>query len=282
MCGCKRFRCRYALDAYTVVECSECRFAYNGNFVGGGEDDGLFSRDYFLVEHEQAFAGHVQDYRQDPSLPVFEQRLKEIETLIPVGRVLDVGPGLGTFLRLAKERGWSARGLDISRFGARHIQDTHHIEVTVGHLRDAPLAPASFDLIAFWDSIEHVAYPKEDLERAFELLRPGGVLLLTTDNFDCLVADLAGLIYRSTAGVSRYPVQRVFIDKNYSYFTEATLLRLVSDVGFVDSQVTKMEYPIDKIRLSGIERLALSSIYRIARLTNRQAQLTLIARKPGA
>lgn len=279
LCGSGAVRSRYRLKGYAINRCNACRFEYNATFEGGGDDDGLFNREYFLEHHEAAFASHAQDYRKDPSYAIFDRHLADLEGKAGTGRLLDVGPGLGTFLRIAKERGWQAEGIDISQFGAEHIRKAHDIPMTVGHLHTADLPEESFDLITFWDSIEHVAHPLPDLTRAFKLLKPGGYVLLTTDNFDCLVAGIANAIYRGTFGTVKYPVQRVFIDKNFAYFTDRTLTQCLQNIGFVDLQLSKMEYPIEKIKLNRLEYVALSCIYWMASATGREAQITAIARK---
>jgi SAM-dependent methyltransferase len=135
--------------------------------------------------------------------------------------------------------------------------------------------------VTFWDSLEHVAEPRRDLAAARRLLRPGGLLLVTTDNFDCLVADLAAAAYRATLGALAYPVERVFIDRNFAFFTDRTLRRLIAAAGFDELWLEKMEYPLAKIRLGAIERLALRAIYAAAAVTGRQAQVTLLAERPA-
>ena len=114
---------------YQIARCLQCGLEFNASFLGGGEDGETFDQHYFLVDHRSAFAPYLHDYRRDPSLPVFEHRLAQIESQIPAGSVLDVGPGLGTFLRLARERGWKTQAVDISHFTARHIRERHAIDV---------------------------------------------------------------------------------------------------------------------------------------------------------
>jgi hypothetical protein len=104
------------------------------------------------------------------------------------------------------------------------------------------------------------------------------MVVVATDNFDCLVADLSVALYRLSGGRWRYPVERVFIDRNRTYFTERSLRdlleRLALDVVFFE----KMEYPLRKIKTTAAERLVLAGLYGLAHLTRRQAQVTLFAR----
>jgi 2-polyprenyl-3-methyl-5-hydroxy-6-metoxy-1,4-benzoquinol methylase len=277
LCG-NRGELRFRLHGYDIHRCHACNADFNASFVGGGGDGQLFSRQYFEVQHKEAFAQQLEDYRLDPSLPVFARRLSQIEQAIGVGRVVDVGPGLGTFLRVARDRGWHAEGVEMSTFASDFIRKTHQLDVFTGELTEfAQHTAQAFDLITFWDSVEHVAQPLEVLQAARRLLSPSGYLVIATDNFDCLVADIGVALYRASGGRVRYPVERVYIDRNRTYFTERSLLTLLGRLGLRVVYSEKMEYPLRKIRATVIERAALATIYAAARLTRRQAQLTLFA-----
>ena len=155
---------------------------YNPEFPPGESITETFSREYYLEDHANAFEDQLEDYRADPSTPAFERGLDEIEKLLG-GRVgiLDVGCAFGTFLRLAANRGWAAKGVEISGFASEIARERGGLEVFNGELSAAPFPEASFDAITFWDVVEHVSWPFDALVSAYRLLRPGGVLLLTTD-----------------------------------------------------------------------------------------------------
>ena len=280
-CGARPGAPVYRLRGYEVVRCAACDLWFNGGFGRGGGAAEVFAAGYYLDRHREAFAPLLEDHQADLSLPVYRRWLERLEATLGRGRLLDVGAGLGTFLRLARDRGWDAAGVEISGFAAAHIRERHGIEVFEGDLGALGAPDGSFDLVTFWDSIEHVERPGENLARAWRLLRPGGMLLLTTDNFDCLIADLAAALYRLSRGALTYPVERLFIDRNASYFTAATISRLVREAGFERLAVRRMEYPLGKIKTSFVERQALRLLYAAAAVTRRQAQLTLTACRPG-
>lgn len=280
LCKSTDLRTRFRLRAYSVARCRRCDFQFNAEFVGGGGAEGTFSEDYYRQEQTAGFAQQFADFRRDPSTPVYLQRLEIMERHAPPGRLLDVGCGLGVFLRLAKERGWQAEGVELSQFAAGYARQTHGVPVFNGMLSDFDAADESYDAVTFWDSIEHVAQPREDLLRAVRLLRPGGVLLLTTDNFACLVADVAAMLYHVSLGRFTYPVERVFIDRNLAYFTGATFRKLIDDAGLRTLLWEKMEFPLDKIETNLAERLILQGFYAAAKLLGRQAQVTVIGQKP--
>jgi len=279
LCRSPRTRVVYPLTGYRIAACEECGFLFHDAFRGGGGADGTFSKDYYEGVQRDAFDAQFGDYTKDPSVPVYTRWLSHVEDNMRPGRILDVGSALGTFLKIAEGRGWKPVGVEISQFAAEFSRERRGLTVFNGDLEQFQVPDASFDVVTFWDSIEHVTHPAENLRTAVRLLRPGGVLLLTTDNFDCLVGDVARWIYRASFGKVRYAIERVFIPPNRSYFTDRTLSALLTACGLKISVLEKMEYPLDKIRTNWAERLILMGFYGAALLLNRQAQVTVLAEK---
>jgi 2-polyprenyl-3-methyl-5-hydroxy-6-metoxy-1,4-benzoquinol methylase len=271
---------KYQLTGYRVAECMACRLEYHDNFRGGGDTNEMFSEDYYRNVQHEAFSKQFTDYAQDASARVYERWLSEIAKRVTPGRILDVGSALGTFLKLAEARGWTPEGVEVSRFAATFAHESRNLSIFNGDLKDFQCPDESFDAITFWDSLEHVRHPQENLKKATRLLREGGIVLLTTDNFDCLIADIARLTYRLSRGRIRYPMERVFIPHNRCYFTEATLLGLVKASGLRLAVFEKMEYPLEKIRANVAEQLILQCLYATAAVLKRQAQVTILAEKP--
>ena len=136
-----------------------------------------------------------------------------------------------------------------------------------------------FDVITFWDVIEHVEYPLENLQKAYDLLKPGGLILITSDNYNSLISKVADLSYRISCKKFKYAVERFFIPYNRSFFTDYNFCNLFINCGFEVTYFEKMEYPLKKINANFIERIILNLLYGIATLTGKQAQFTLIGQK---
>jgi SAM-dependent methyltransferase len=96
--------------------------------------------------------------------------------LLPEGRVLDVGCGIGHSYDLLAPR--ETVGLDIDPA----VLSDQDRETRVGDMRSLPFADASFSALLSVQAIEHVPDPGRALEEARRVLEPGGVAVFVTPN----------------------------------------------------------------------------------------------------
>lgn len=114
---------------------------------------------------------------------------------LPAGKVLevaDIGCGAGSQAFLWVDKGHRVRGLDVNerlielarRRAAEKKQD---ISFTTGTAADLPWPDASVDVCILPELLEHVPEWQACLSEAVRIMRPGGVLFLTTTNWLCPV-----------------------------------------------------------------------------------------------
>ncbi|MCK9518538.1 MAG: class I SAM-dependent methyltransferase [Dehalococcoidia bacterium] len=136
-----------------------------------------------------------EDYEQDRYCIVktAKRRLDTLERYTQErGRLLDVGCALGFFADTARHRGWQAEGIDISHHAVEYATEHLGLPARQGILRDAGYAPGSFDAVTMFDVIEHVTDPVAELQLVRTLLKPGGVVMLSTPDVGSLAARLTG------------------------------------------------------------------------------------------
>jgi SAM-dependent methyltransferase len=136
------------------------------------------------------------------------------------GRLLEIGCAAGFLLVAARERGFAARGVEMSAWAAAHARDAYGLDVTTGYLERIDLPAGHFDVVVMADVIEHLHDPRRTLQHIHRVLRPGGRLLLLTPDVGSLMARLAG---RRWWGL---------LDDHYFYFSRATLRRLLESEGY--------------------------------------------------
>ncbi|MEX2526844.1 MAG: class I SAM-dependent methyltransferase [Gemmatimonadota bacterium] len=137
------------------------------------------------VDFEKVYRDHFPEgvRRDSPTLAErYGALLEAWEERIPVRRLLEVGCGNGQFLHVAKERGWEAMGLELSRTQVEHCR-SRGLAVVYGDLiRDDLFPEGGFGLAVAMEVLEHVPDPARILQGLGERLVPGGGLHVTTPN----------------------------------------------------------------------------------------------------
>ncbi len=101
-------------------------------------------------------------------------------------RVCDIGCGCGMMLLELREAGYEAVGIDDSPKALEYCRE-RGAEASRGTLpHDLPLAPRSVDAALLLDVLEHVEEDHASLQAVLELVRPGGIAIVTVPAYPFL------------------------------------------------------------------------------------------------
>ncbi len=114
-----------------------------------------------------------------------EDKWEHREALIDVGQcrnVLEIGAATGGFVRTASGGGINIRGIEINRAAVEAARqdglpvDCQELEAVVAEEK------GNFDGVCSFQVLEHTVSPGEFIESALQLLKPGGILILSVPN----------------------------------------------------------------------------------------------------
>jgi SAM-dependent methyltransferase len=167
-------------DGFRIESCRGCRTLFTAELPAISE-----ATDYASYYHE----GNLE-------IPGFvHERLGELVESFAAhrrrNRWLDVGFGAGALMEAASARGWEVVGTEVSS-RAVEAMDGRGFDVRLGELADADLPPGAFDVVSLVEVVEHVPDPDSILEATRPLLRPGGVVYITTPHSRGASARLLG------------------------------------------------------------------------------------------
>lgn len=175
-----------------VVRCGACGFAYLAEAPRDFDDD-LYA--YYARRRDKS-----RDELYDPlTTRRYESLLEALGERTPGRRLLDVGCGQGQLADVADRLGWDALGIDLAEpaieIACRLGAPCRYLDVF-----DPELEPNSFDVVTMFELVEHLSDPIPFLARVASLVRPGGLLYLTTPNFASLDRRVQGMSWDTVHG----------------------------------------------------------------------------------
>jgi SAM-dependent methyltransferase len=191
---------RYDFAPYRVVSCSNCGLVFLSPRLTEDAILKLYSDQEYYVS-EVSGQGYDEYLEVRPNwIKTFSKRLDQILKYQKPGKVLDIGCGPGFFLEAAQAKGYDVYGLDPSDYIVKVAGEKFGDRIQKGLIESANYPDSHFDLVAAFDTFEHVYHPLEWLEATRRVLRspdpasgkPGGLLAITTPDPNSLLAKASG------------------------------------------------------------------------------------------
>jgi SAM-dependent methyltransferase len=172
--ACSQSPIRPALETYhsaSLYECSGCdlHFWYPAAMPDAAWHEQTYqNRDQTALPLEP---GH-RFFLSDPKAP-------------KNGRLLDLGCGVGNFLAAARDTGFEVTGIELNQSAVRFAHETYGLR-EIFAMRPEELRAANpektFDIVTFFEVLEHQDDPQGFLKAAQESLASGGYIALSVPN----------------------------------------------------------------------------------------------------
>jgi len=152
--------------------------------------------------------------------------------------LLDVGCGEGFFLFNASKAGYITKGVELSHDAVEYAKKEFGLDVEIGPLEELQFPENYFDVVTLWVVLEHVPYPLATLKEACRILKPGGLLAVSTPNIGGVLAKILRRRW--------WEIRRVHINQ----FTTRTLTDIVQNAGFTNVSSVCYRESISLLKLS--------------------------------
>jgi 2-polyprenyl-3-methyl-5-hydroxy-6-metoxy-1,4-benzoquinol methylase len=149
------------------------------------------------------------------------------------GKLLDVGCGDGRFLRHAKEQGFEIWGIDFDKKSVENVKRNLGIDTVFAMSLEefyeyAKEKNLKFDVITFFEVLEHQDKPRGFLEMVKGLLKEGGYIAGSVPNRERLFVEM---------DYGDYP------PNHFLRFSKFSIEKVLNSAGVKDVEVYKLDFP---------------------------------------
>ena len=177
---------------YKIVRCTKCGlFKTNVNEPYLKLIKRYYSKGYFTGSSSRtAYPDYEGDHEVDAKN--FQHYLDEILKFKDRGRLLDIGCATGGLMRVAEKNSFEVFGNDASVFAVGQAKKRFGGRVKNGDFARLRYRKDFFDVVTMFDVVEHLQNPKASLSKIHRILKPKGLLALTTGDSRSLTSRLMG------------------------------------------------------------------------------------------
>lgn len=166
---------------FHICECLNCGLLYTMPRPSKEKIGAYYKSDEYY-SHQENKKGFVPRLYEAIKKINLKHKFRLASRDLPVGKLLDIGCGVGDFLHVAENKGWQCTGVEPSE-EAREIA-RQRIKGDLLYSEDLEQLPdQSFDLITMWHVLEHVDDLKWQVAQLQRLIKPNGRIVIAVPNY---------------------------------------------------------------------------------------------------
>ncbi len=168
---------------FRIVECEKCKMVFSNPIVKDKKILNSYINSAFYPEEDIDNLTDVYEYY--------------VNTKIPKGKrnnILEIGCGNGRLLsRLGKLGFKNIQGLEPSKNAvAASPKNVNRKKIVIDFFKENQFKSSSFDVVVFFQVLDHVIDPNKFLTEVYRILKPGGYVLAIIHDSKSLSARLLG------------------------------------------------------------------------------------------
>lgn len=230
-------------EDFHICECLNCGLLYT--MPRPSKDMiGAYYKSEEYYSHQENKKGFIPKVYEAVKKTNLKHKYKLATSGLTVGKVLDIGCGVGDFLHTAEMHGWECTGVEPSEDARVIAQKRMHGRIISSEdLENIP--EGYFDLITMWHVLEHVDDLKWQVEQLRRLIKPKGRIVIALPNYK----SYDGQYYKELWAAYDVP-------RHLNHFSKTTLTKIFKASGL---ELVKM----DKLRWDAYYISYMSEQYKL-------------------
>lgn len=164
------------------VKCSTCKVAFRQQRESAAELDEYWQKAFWTDEEIK---------KRKNREPVFRDAFALLRRYKPpVGSVLDIGCGIGTFLAVCRNEGWDVTGVEPSSIACDVAKKEYGLDLINEPFSSTQFPGKKFDAVFAAQVLHHLEDPAAFVADIDRVLADGGIIILRTPNLVPLEASL--------------------------------------------------------------------------------------------
>lgn len=178
-------------EEFVIWQCSNCSLRFTQD-VPDETAIGPYYQSPDYISHSNTDKGLLNKiYKRVRNFTLQEKASLIIRYTKEKGNLLDIGAGVGAFLKQMQEKQWNVTGIEPDEGARSRAQNIFGIDLLpASHLQQ--LQPGSFDAITLWHVLEHVESLHDYVQKLGELLHQDGKIFIAVPNYTSADAGIYG------------------------------------------------------------------------------------------
>jgi SAM-dependent methyltransferase len=172
----------------TWDRCEDCGLIFQNPRLTERTIRDLYSiRDYFGRQSATSSTAYVDYIRYDPiRIEQSRRRLARIVNITGIrrGRLLDLGSASGFFAVAAREAGFEVTCVEPDAELAAYGRERYGLTFMATTLETCCIEREQYEVVTLWGADSCLLHPLHSFQKLVGALRPGGVLAMTSQDFD--------------------------------------------------------------------------------------------------